>query len=223
VAVPSSPPVLPVPTVDVGWDLAGAPVDLSTRALVVGLVRPPRFGREGEVVAAAVSLAAAGADVVDVSLPGRLVGPVASRAARGEGPPAAVRARSMAEVAAAKSAGAQVVLVPVEFAAGAAGAGDDDRTEQQPTQQPMELRTAVLVAVDDDGLAGLPAALDAATARGWPLAVDVGGWSGPAAVARETAAIAGGCRLVVTADPRRTRRVVEVMAAVLGARQRSRS
>jgi hypothetical protein len=87
----------------------------------------------------------------------------------------------------------------------------------------MEPHPAVLVAGDDDGLANLPAALDAATARGWPLAVDVGGWSGPAAVARETAAIAGGCRLVVTADPRRTRRVVEVMAAVLGARQGSRS
>jgi hypothetical protein len=223
VAVPSSPPVLPVPTVDVGWELAGAAVDLSTRALVVGLVRPPRFGREGEVVATVVSLAAAGADVVDVPLPGRLVGPVAARAARGDGPPVAVRAGSPAEIAAAKSAGAQVVLVPVEYAAGATGAGDDDPTEQQPTQQPMELHTAVLVAGDDGDLADLPAALDAATARGWPLAVDVSGWSGPAAVARETAAIAGGCRLVVTADPRRTRRVVEVMAAVLGARQRSRS
>jgi hypothetical protein len=80
----------------------------------------------------------------------------------------------------------------------------------------------VLVAAADDDLADLAAALDVAAGRGWPLAVDVSGWSGPAAVARETAAITGGCRLVVTSDPRRTRRVVEVMAAVLGARQRSR-
>jgi hypothetical protein len=217
--VPSSPPVLPVPTVEVGWDLAGDPVDLSTRALVVGLVRPPRFGREGEVVATAASLAAAGADLVDVPLQGRLVGPVAARAARGEGPPVAVRAGSPAEVAAARAAGAQVVLLPVELAV-ADGADDDDAATQKLHTEP---HTAVLVAAADGDLAGLPAARDAAARRGWPLALDVSGWSGPAAVARETAAIAGGCRLVVTSDPRRTRRVVEVMAAVLGARRRGRS
>lgn len=149
-------------------------------------------------------------------LTGRLVGPVAARATRGDGPPVAVRAGSSEEVAAARAAGAQVVLVPVELAAVAAGGGD------APTQQPTEPPMAVLVAAADGDLAELPATLEAAAGRGWPLAVDVSGWSGTAAVARETAAIAGGCRLVVTADPRRTRRVVEVMAAVLGARRRRR-
>ncbi|HET6951908.1 MAG TPA: hypothetical protein VFI47_16120 [Acidimicrobiales bacterium] len=204
-AVPSSAPVLPVPRIDLRWALPGHVVDLATRALVVGVVPAPRFGREGEVIATATALAAAGADLVDVSLPPRLIGPVAALAARGDGPPVVVRVGSPDEAGAARRAGAQAIIAPAglvaEIARGDGGA---------PAGPTACLVTDV----------ARPATAGAATeALALPLAVDVSAWSGGEALARETLAIAGGCRLVVTSDPRRTRRVVEVMAALLDARR----
>ncbi len=73
--------------------LGGRPVDLRARVLVAGVVPVPRFGREGEVLAAAAGVRAAGADLVDVSLPPRLSGPVA----RSGDTPVSVRARSAEE------------------------------------------------------------------------------------------------------------------------------
>ena len=183
--------------------LAGQRVDLRARVLVAGVVPPPRFGREGEVLAAAATVRAAGADLVDVSLPPRLSGPVA----RAGDMPVAVRAGTAAEAVAARRAGAEVVLVPPEAAESAAneagtGAGSG----------------AVAVVVDD--LAGIAAARDVAGRLGAPLAIDATRWSGPEAVGREAAAVSLGCRVIRTADVRRSRRVAEVMAALLAARRR---
>jgi hypothetical protein len=69
------------------------------------------------------------------------------------------------------------------------------------------------------GLSELPAARELACGRGLPLAVDVTRWSGPDAVGRESAAVALGCRVIRTSDVRRSRRVAEVMTALLAARR----
>jgi hypothetical protein len=188
----------PVPLVDVVLVVGGRTVDLAVRAVVAGVVPAPRFGREGEVLATAAALRAAGADLVDVSLPPRMIGPVA-RAPETYGP-VAVRVADGDEAAMARRAGAQVVLAPPDVAAAAIG-GDD----------------GTVVIVDD--LDDVPAAHAFAAARRLPLGVDASRWHGPEAAAREAAAIALGCRLVRTADVRRSRRVAEVMAAILGARR----
>jgi len=77
--------------------------------------------------------------------------------------------------------------------------------------------SAVAVVVDD--LAAVSAARDVARRLGAPLAIDASRWSGPEAVGREAAAVSLGCRLIRTADVRRSRRVAEVMAALLAARR----
>ena len=139
----------------------------------------------------------AGADLVDVSLPPRLLGP----AARSGIAPVAVRAGSAAEVEAARRAGAAVVLVGSELA-----------------EELGDGRTGATAVIAGD-LAALAAARDVAERRGLPLAIDAGGWTGPEAVGREAAAVALGCRLIRTADVRRSRRVAEVMGAILAARE----
>lgn len=192
----AAPTPLPVPVAGTGLVLAGRSVGLRTRVLVAGIVPAPRFGREGEVLATAAAVRDAGADLVDVSLPPRLVGP----AARSGIAPVAVRAGSAAEVEAARRAGAAVVLVGSELAEELGdGAG----------------ATAVIAG----DLAALAAAREVAERRGLPLAIDAGGWTGPEAVGREAAAVALGCRLIRTADVRRSRRVAEVMGAILAARE----
>lgn len=194
----SPPPPVPVPRA--GLVVAGREVGLRTRVLVAGVVPAPRFGREGEVLATAAAVRAAGADLVDVSLPPRLLGPVA----RSGGGPVAARAAGAAEAMAARRAGADVVLVPPGVVGELGAAGDPGPT-------------ALAVVVDD--LDGLAAARAVAEGRGLVLAIDSTRWQGPEAVAREAVAVALGCRLVRTADVRRSRRVAEVMAALLGARR----
>jgi hypothetical protein len=176
--------------------LAGGSVDLRARVLVAGVVPAPRFGQEGEVLATAATLRAAGADLVDVSLPPRLSGPVA----RSGDTPVCVLARSTEEARMARQAGAQLILVPRGVAAVVESDAD-----------------SVAIVVDD--LAELPAARELACGLGLPLAVDVTRWSGPDAVGREAAAVALGCRVIRTGDVRRSRRVAEVMAALLAARR----
>ncbi|HEX6420962.1 MAG TPA: hypothetical protein VFZ77_20840 [Acidimicrobiales bacterium] len=196
-----SPP--PVPLVDVALTLGGRAVDLATRALVAGVVPQPRFGREGEAVATAAALEDAGADLVDASLPPRLLGPVA----RAGHVPVAARAGSVDEAMAAAGAGAAIVLVPAARAqvATALAAGGID--------------AALALVVDD--LREVAAVRALAADQGLVLAVDASRWAGATAMAGEAAAIAGGCRLVRTADVRRSRRVAEVMAAILAARRPS--
>lgn len=183
-------------------ELAGARVDLGTRVLVAGAVPPPRFGREAEVAATATAMRAAGVDLVDVSLPPRLVGPVA----RGQGAPVAVRAATADAAVAAAHAGAAVVLVPVGVVGDVLAAAERGGP------------AVATVAVVDD-LREVGAARDAAAAHRVPLAFDATRWAGDEAIARESAAVLEGCRVLRTSDVRRSRRIAAAMTALLEARR----
>jgi hypothetical protein len=191
-----------VPCVDVSLRLGERVVDLATRALVAGVVPLPRFGREGEVVATAASVVAQGADLADVSLPPRMVGPV-TRSGRIF---VVARVGSVTDAVAAVRAGAVAVLAPLTMVAGEKRDGD------------LALTGAALLVVVDN----LSELADArAEARRWGAAVafDSTRLSGAAAIGCEAAAVADGSRLLRTADVRRSRRVAEVMAAILAARR----
>lgn len=214
--VPSPPPVV---RIDASLDLDAGVVDLATRVLVAGVVPEPRFGREAEVAATAGALAEAGSDLVDVSLAPRLVGP----AARAVDVPVAVRADTAEAAAAAGRAGAAVVLVPVAVlaevavATPTAGPGGSGSPTMSGTPAPGGPAPALVALVDD--LAGVAQAREAAGRAGVPLALDSSRWTGPEAIAREATAIAEGCRILRTADVRRSRRVAEVLSAILAARR----
>jgi hypothetical protein len=221
--------------IDASLGLPGGVVDLATRVLVAGVVPDPRFGREAEVAATARALVAAGADLVDVSLPPRLVGP----AVRAVAVPVVVRADTVEAATAATRAGAAVILVPLadlpEVLAAAAPVPTSDAGSGPAVAR---AGTGGDVAVSGPGpggshLGGRPPAFavlvddptrivearEAALRTGVPLALDSTGWSGPEAIAREAAALAEGCRILRTADVRRSRRVAEVMTAILDARR----
>jgi hypothetical protein len=183
----------------VALDLGDGRVDLATRALTAAAVAPPRFGRESELLAAAKAATAAGADLVDVSLEPRLVGSVA----RGGGLPVAARVANVESAEAARAAGAAVLLI----AAGLTELADRAAAEGWP---------AALV-VDD--LADVEPARATAEGHGFPLAIDTTRLTAADAIAHEAVAISSGCRIVRTTDVRRTRRVVEVLAALLEARR----
>lgn len=186
----------PVPRVELTLTLGGTSFDLRWRALVAAVVPAPRFGREGEVLAGVRTARDAGADLADVSLSPRLIGPAAGAGLV----PVVVRARSIPEAAAARRAGAGLVLVPADVVADVAMADGP-----------------VAVVIDDVGHLGRARAV--AERHGVALAIDVTARVSAGAMALESAAIAGGCRVVCTADVRRTRRVVETVAALLAARR----
>lgn len=190
------PATSPVPRVDLTLTLGGTSFDLRWRALVAAVVPAPRFGREGEVLAGVRTARDAGADLADVSLSPRLIGPAAGAGLV----PVVVRARSIPEAAAARRAGAGLVLVPADVVADVAMADGP-----------------VAVVIDDVGHLGRARAV--AERHGVALAIDVTARVSAGAMALESAAIAGGCRVVCTADVRRTRRVVETVAALLAARR----
>jgi hypothetical protein len=189
----------PIPRVDVTIDLGDGPVDLATRALTAAAVAPPRFGRESELLAAAKAATAAGADLVDVSLEPRLVGSVA----RAGDLPVATRVGTVESAEAARAAGAAVLLIPVALTDLA------DRAA-------AEGWSAAVVA---DDVAEVEAARVPAESHGFPLALDTTRLTAADAIAQEAVAISSGCRIVRTTDVRRTRRVVEVLAALLEARR----
>jgi competence protein ComEC len=202
VPAPQPPPVpCAGPTLAIGDDV----VDLGARILVAGVVPPPRFGRENEVVATAAAVAATGADLVDVSLPPRLLGPVAT-AGRA---PVAARVATVDEAVAARRAGAAVVMVPVALLT--------ELPEDVLREGPGDRAAAVVALVSD--VADVRAARRAADDRGVPLGYDATLWAGPEAIAHESVALAEGCRLLRTTDARRSRRVAEVVSAILGARR----
>jgi hypothetical protein len=189
----------PIPRVDVTLDLGDGPVDLGTRALTAAAVAPPRFGRESELLAATKAATAAGADMVDVSLELRLVGAVA----RGADLPVVSRVGSVESAEAARAAGVAVLLVAADLtdlADRAAGEG-----------------WAAALVVDE--LAQVEAARGVAERHGFPLAIDTTRLAAADAIAHEAVAISSGCRIVRTTDVRRSRRVVEVLAALLEARR----
>lgn len=190
----------PVPRPDVALRLGGTTVDLGTRALVAGVVPAPRFAREGEVLASVAAVRETGADLADVSLAPRLVGP----AARQGGLPVAAVVRSSEAAAASMAAGAAVLLVPPPAALAVADAA-------------AERSCATAVIVDD--LAALARATELAAELRLAVAIDTTRWSVLDALAGEPVAVAAGCRIVRTGDVRRTRRVVEVVAALLEARR----
>lgn len=189
----------PVPRPELTLVCGDAVVDLRARALVAGVVPPPRWARESEVLASVAAVRAAGADLADVSLAPRLVGPAARRG----GLPVSTLAASVADVHAAGAAGATLVLVPPAVASEVVESG--------------EARVQVAVVIDE--LAGLEVARRVADGLGVPLALDTAGWPAADALAGESVALSRGCRIVRTADVRRTRRVVEVVAALIGARR----
>jgi hypothetical protein len=192
VVAPSPPPVPPVP-----------PVGDPARVLVAGVVPPPRFGREAEVAATAAAVADSGADLIDVSLPPRLAGAVARHGSTAT----SARATTLDEVTSAARLGAHVVMVPADLAVAAREALSGEGLG------------GTTVAVLLDQLAAVPAVRTVAEHVGAQLAFDATGLAGADAIARESAAVVAGCRLLRTADVRRSRRVAEVMSAILAARR----
>ena len=188
------PATSPVPRVDLTLTLGGTSFNLRWRALVAAVVPAPRFGRESEVLAGVRTARDAGADLADVSLSPRLIGPAAGAGLV----PVVVRVRSIAEAAAARRAGASLVLVQADVLADLAVADGP-----------------VAVVIDEVGKLGRARAV--AERHGVAVAIDVTGRLPVDVMATESAAIAGGCRMVCTADVRRTRRVVETLAALLAA------
>jgi hypothetical protein len=206
VIVPARPPV---PGVEEAVLVGRVSVDLRCRVLVAGIVPAPRFGREAEVEAGVADVVARGADLADVTSPARLAGAAARR-----GHPLAVRTDSPDGVAAARTLGAAMVLVPPPVAAQLTGPASASGTAT-PAEQGASGGLALAVVVDD--VTELGRARVEAERLGAVLAFDSARWSGAAATAREAAAVTGGCRVVRSADVRRSRRVAEVMAALLAA------
>lgn len=189
----------PLPQVELALTLAGTAFDLRWRALVGAVVAPPRYGRENEVLAAVRAAGQAGADVAVTSLPPRLVGPTI----RAGGVPVAARVSSLDAAVAAAEVGAALVLAPAELMEAAADAG---------------LPVALLV----DDLADIDRARSRVGARPVPLAIDTSAIAArEEALAVESVAVPLGCRLLCTNDVRRTRRVVEAVAALLAAQRRT--
>jgi len=186
-----------LPPVEVALTLGGTTFDLRWRALVGAVVAAPRFGRESEVLATVRAAGQAGADVAVTSLSPRLVGP----AARGGGVPIAAKVSSLEEVRAASEAGVSLVLVPIDLVGAAADAG-----------------ATVALLIDDIG--DIHRARSMVGDRPVPLAIDTSAISTrEEALAVESVAVPLGCRLLCTNDVRRTRRVVETVAALLAAQR----
>ena len=192
------PPLPPLPLVELALTLGGTTFDLRWRALVGAVVAAPRFGRENEVLAAVRVAGQAGADLAVTSLPPRLVGP----AIRAGGLPVAARVSSLDAAEAAADVGAALVLAPAELMEAVADAG-------------------VPVALLVDDLADVDRARSQVGDRPVPLAIDTSAMSTrEEALAVESVAVPLGCRLLCTNDVRRTRRVVETVAALLAAQRR---
>jgi hypothetical protein len=195
----SVPAVLPpVTKPDLGLSFGDGPIDLATRALVVAVVPPPRWGREAEVLAGVRQAAEAGADVVEAPAEPRLLGPAASAGIV----PVAARVTTAEGARAAWAAGARLLLVP----APQASAVLDDPAAP-------EWQIATLVTDARSGRA------EVADHPDRPVALDVTALPPIDGVSEASLALAVGVRLVRTGDLRRTRRVVEVMAHLLEARR----
>ena len=193
--IASAPP--PLPRVELALTLGDRTFDLRWRALVGAVIAAPRFGRESEVLAMVRAAGQAGADIAVTSLPPRLVGP----ATRAGGLPVAARVSSLEAVEAASEAGAALVLVPADLVDAVADTG-----------------TTMALLVEDVG--EIDRARTLIGDRPVPLAVDTSATANPEeALAIESVAVPWGCRLLCTTNVRRTRRVVETVAALLAAQR----
>jgi hypothetical protein len=187
----------PVPQVELALTLGDKTFDLRWRALVGAVVAAPRFGRESEVLATVRAAGQAGADIAVTSLPPRLVGP----ATRAGGVPIAARVSSLEAAEAASEVGAALVLVPAYLVGAVADPGAN-----------------VALLVDD--VRDIDHARSVVGDRPVPLAIDTSAMSTrDEALAIESVAVPLGCRLLCTNDVRRTRRVVETVAALLAAQR----
>jgi hypothetical protein len=196
--IASAPP--PLPRVELALALGDRTFDLRWRALVGAVIAAPRFGRESEVLATVRAAGQAGADIAVTSLPPRLVGP----ATRAGGVPIAARVSSLEAVEAASEAGVALMLVPADQVGAVADTG-----------------ATVALLVDDVG--GIDRARALVGDRPVPLAIDTSAVATrDEALAIESVAVPWGCRLLCTTDVRRTRRIVETVAALLAA-QRGRA
>ncbi|HEY8547465.1 MAG TPA: hypothetical protein VIL36_20525 [Acidimicrobiales bacterium] len=191
----------PVPDVSLHLQWGDRTVDLATRAVVVGVVPTPRFGREAEVVAGVRALAGAGADVVEVPAEPRLLGPAVGAV---DGLPVAAQVTTAEAASAAWSAGARLLLVPADQVAGVVAG--------RPERGGADWQIAALVTTAE---AGRDQVLDGAGL----VAIDTTALDRVDGVSEESLALAVGVRVVRTSDIRRTRRVVEVMAHLLEARR----
>ncbi|MGH9228430.1 MAG: hypothetical protein ACRD07_06805 [Acidimicrobiales bacterium] len=186
-----------VPRVDLALTLGDTTFDLRWRALVGAVIAAPRFGRESEVLATVRAAGRAGADIAVTSLSPRLVGP----ATRAGGVPIAAKVSSLEAAEAAAEAGATLVLVPLDLVGAAADAG-----------------ATVALLIDD--IIDIDRARTVVGDRPVPLAIDTSAISTrEEALAVESVAVPLGCRLLCTNDVRRTRRVVETVAALLAAQR----
>jgi hypothetical protein len=193
--IESAPP--PVPHIDLALTFGGTTFDLRWRALVGAVIAAPRFGGESEVLAAVRAAGQAGADLAVTSLPPRLVGP----ATRAGAVPIAAKVSSLEAVEVAAEVGAALVLVPVDLVGAANAAG-----------------ATVAVLIDDVG--DIARAGSVIRDRPVPLAIDTSAIpTREEALAVESVAVPLGCRLLCTSDVRRTRRVVETVAALLAAQR----
>jgi hypothetical protein len=187
----------PVPRVELALMLGDTTFDLRLRALVGAVVPAPRFGRESEVLATVRAAAQAGADVAVTSLAPRLVGPATSVG----GVPIAAKVSSLEAVEAASEAGVSLVLVPIDLVGAAAATG-----------------ATVALLIDDIG--DIDRARSVVGNRPVPVAIDTSAIAKrEEALAVESVAVPLGCRLLCTNDVRRTRRVVETVAALLAAQR----
>lgn len=156
--------------------------------------------------------AQAGADVVEVPAEPRLLGPAASSG----DVPVAAHVTSRRAATAATTAGAALLLVPVDHLSDiAADACDNAGGDDRPVRRAPIASLAVLVSHAHD----VGAAHAESAEPGAPVALDTVGLVGVDSIAETSLALAAGARLVRTSDVRQTRRVVEVMAALLEARR----
>jgi hypothetical protein len=199
----SVPAVLPpVSLVDQALSFADRSFDLTTRAVVVAVVPTPRWGREAEVLAGLRQAAESGADVVEVPVEPRLLGPAAAAGIV----PVAARVDTVEAARGAWSAGARLLLVPD-------GQVDPIAAAAPPDAGPEGWQLATLVT---SAVAGRDAV---AAGHGRPVALDVTGLAPLDGVSEASLALSVGVRVVRTADVRRTRRVTEVMGRLLEARR----
>lgn len=196
-----------VPLVDAALTIGDRVVDLATRSLTVAVIPSPVWARESEVVAAVRAAADAGADAAEAPPEPRLLGPAAAAGLL----PIAAHVSTVAAAGTATRAGASVLLAPADSEIAVPGAIGDAPVAPvvrlcRSAQAVQEVRTQLasgLSGPGDEAVVGL----DALHLSG----IDI--------VAEASLALSVGARLVRTRDVRRSRRVVEVMAALLEARR----
>lgn len=196
-----------VDLVDAALAIGDRVVDLATRSLVVAVIPSPVWARESEVLAAVRAAADAGADVAEVPAEPRLLGPAAAAGLL----PIAAHVGTVTVARAATGAGARLLLTSTDSEVAAPGVLDDEGVaplirlgrSAQEVQTARSQMSGAFSGSGDETVVGL----------------DTLHLSGIDIIAEASLALSVGARVVRTRDVRRSRRVVEVMAALLEARR----